>query len=58
MIPNMKNSDPLIHINPTSKAAQIDCSASFSNAMMEGPGADSEEKREPVSDVDTDQWMA
>ena len=30
-----------------------DCSASSSNPMMEGPGADSEEKHEPVSDVDT-----
>ena len=30
-----------------------DCSASFSNPMMEGPGADSEEKHEPASDVDT-----
>jgi hypothetical protein len=25
----------------------------FSNPMLEGPGADSEEKREPVSDIDT-----
>ena len=31
----------------------IDCSASSSDPMMERPGADSEEKREPVSDVDT-----
>ena len=32
----------------------IDCSASSSNPMMEGPpGADSEEKHEPVSDIDT-----
>ena len=30
-----------------------DCSASSSNPMMEGPGADSEEKREPVSDINT-----
>jgi hypothetical protein len=30
-----------------------DWSASFSNPMMERPGADSEEKREPVSDIDT-----
>ncbi len=30
-----------------------DCSASFSNPMLEGPSADSEEKREPVSDIDT-----
>ena len=31
-----------------------DCSASSSNPMMEGPpGADSEEKHEPVSDIDT-----
>src|ERR1700756_4674184 len=29
-----------------------DCSASSSNPMMEGPGADSEEKHEPVSDID------
>jgi hypothetical protein len=32
-----------------------DCSASFSNPMLEGPSADSEEKHEPVSDIDTDQ---
>jgi hypothetical protein len=24
--------------------------------MLEGPSADSEEKHEPVSDIDTDQW--
>ena len=31
-----------------------DCSASSSNPMMEGPpGANSEEKHEPVSDIDT-----
>ena len=30
-----------------------DCSASSSNPMMEGPWADSEEKHEPVSDIDT-----
>jgi hypothetical protein len=30
-----------------------DCSASSSNPVMEGPGADSEEKHEPVSDIDT-----
>jgi len=30
-----------------------DCSASSSYPMMEGPGADSEEKREPASDIDT-----
>ena len=31
-----------------------DCSASSSNPMMEGPpDADSEEKHEPVSDIDT-----
>lgn len=30
-----------------------DCSTSSSNPMMEGPRADSEEKREPVSDIDT-----
>jgi hypothetical protein len=36
----------------------IDCSASFSNPIKEGPGADSEEKREPASDADTDQRMA
>src|SRR5712671_2925193 len=30
-----------------------DCSASSSNPMMEGPGADSEEKHEPASDIDT-----
>jgi hypothetical protein len=29
-----------------------DCSTSSSDPMMEGPGADSEEKREPVSDID------
>ncbi len=30
-----------------------DCSASSSNPMMaKGPGANSEEKREPVSDID------
>ena len=28
----------------------------FSNPMLEGPSADSEEKHEPVSDIDTDQW--
>src|ERR1700685_4667063 len=32
----------------------VDCSASSSTPMMEGPGADSEEKHEPVSDIDTD----
>ena len=31
----------------------LDCSASSSNPIMEGPGADSEEKREPVSDINT-----
>src|SRR5690242_19988324 len=31
----------------------IDCSASFSIPMMEGPCADSEEKHEPVSDTNT-----
>ena len=31
----------------------VDCSASSSTPMMEGPGADSEEKHEPVSDIDT-----
>ena len=31
----------------------IDCSASSSDPMMEGPSADSEEKREPASDIDT-----
>jgi hypothetical protein len=30
-----------------------DCSTSSSNPMMEGLGAESEEKREPVSDIDT-----
>ena len=30
-----------------------DCSTLSSDPMMEGPGADSEEKREPVSDIDT-----
>ena len=31
-----------------------DCSASFSNPILERPsGADFEEKREPVSDIDT-----
>src|SRR6202044_2077325 len=30
----------------------VDCSASSSTPMMEGPGADSEEKHEPVSDID------
>jgi hypothetical protein len=30
-----------------------DCSAPSSNPMMEGPCADSEEKREPASDIDT-----
>jgi hypothetical protein len=30
----------------------LDCSTSSSDPMMEGPGADSEEKREPVSDID------
>ena len=29
-----------------------DCSASSSNPMMERPGADSEEKHEPASDID------
>src|SRR3984893_4008514 len=31
----------------------VDCSASSSTPMMEGPGTDSEEKHEPVSDIDT-----
>jgi hypothetical protein len=31
----------------------IDCSASSSNPMMEGPWCDSEEKHEPASDIDT-----
>ena len=35
-----------------SQGRQKDCSASSSNPMLEGPGADSEEKREPVSDID------
>ena len=30
-----------------------DCSTSSSIPMMEGPWADSEEKHEPVSDIDT-----
>ena len=30
-----------------------DCSTLSSNPMMEGPWADSEEKHEPVSDIDT-----
>ena len=30
----------------------IDCSASSSDPMMEGPWCHSEEKREPVSDID------
>jgi hypothetical protein len=30
-----------------------DCSASFSDPIMEGPGADSEEKHEPARDIDT-----
>jgi len=29
-----------------------DCSTSFSNPMMEGPSAESVEKREPASDID------
>ena len=29
-----------------------DCSTSSSDPMMERPGADSEEKREPVGDID------
>src|SRR6476659_7144267 len=33
-----------------------DCSASSSNPMMERPWADSEEKHEPVSDIDTLRW--
>ena len=35
------------------QARPKDCSASSSNPMMEGPCADSEEKHEPVSDIDT-----
>ena len=31
----------------------LDRSTSSSDPMMEGPCADSEEKREPVSDIDT-----
>ena len=31
-----------------------DCSTSSSKPMMEGPGAESEEKREPASDIDTE----
>jgi hypothetical protein len=30
-----------------------DCSTSSSKPMMEGPGAESEEKREPASDIET-----
>ena len=32
----------------------IDCSASSSDPMMERPWCHSEEKREPVSDIDTE----
>jgi len=39
------------------KTAPKDRPASFSKPMMEGPGADSEETHEPVSDIDTDQWI-
>ena len=36
-----------------------DCSTLSSDPMMEGPGADSEEKREPVSDINTvGEWIA
>jgi hypothetical protein len=31
----------------------LDCSASFLNPMMEGPGTDSKEKHAPVSDTHT-----
>jgi len=32
----------------------LDCSASSSDPMVEGLGVDSEEKHEPVSDIDTE----
>jgi hypothetical protein len=38
-------------LSATSSASK-DCSASSSNPIWKGPGADSEEKREPVSDID------
>ena len=41
-------------LSPVCRQGRLkDCSTSSSNPMMEGPGADSEEKHEPVSDIDT-----
>jgi len=40
-------------ITKTWRGRPLDCSASFSNPMMEGPGTDSEEKHAPVSDIHT-----
>ena len=39
---------------PRRQGRAKDCSTSSSNPMMKGPGAESEEKREPVSDIDTE----
>jgi hypothetical protein len=38
---------------PRRQGRAKDCSTSSSNPMMEGLGAESEEKREPVSDIDS-----
>jgi hypothetical protein len=43
-----------LDLSPVCRQGRLkDCSTSSSNPMMEGPGADSEEKHEPVSDIDT-----
>ncbi len=47
----MSSSDAL-QGTKSSHPKSLDCSASFSDPMMEGPGADSEEKHEPVSDIE------
>ena len=41
-------------LSPVCRQGRLkDCSTSSSNPMMEGPGADSEEKHEPASDINT-----
>ena len=43
-----------LDLSPVCRQGRLkDCSTSSSNPMMEGPGADSEEKHQPVSDIDT-----
>jgi hypothetical protein len=43
-----------LDLSPVCRQGRLkDCSTSSSNPMMEGPGADSEEKHEPASDINT-----